>query len=287
MNNTFTTIEEARRWASVFLREKGREAQVADWLLEHYLDCSYTQLLVNGPERFPDEKKAAFVQDIEEHAETGVPVQHLIGTAPFYGREFAVDSNVLIPRPETEELVVGVIDLIREQNLSQPTVVDIGTGSGVIAVTLACESPSLNMLATDLSIEALQIAKKNAEQHGAPVTFFQGDFLEPVMHEALDVIVSNPPYIAYREKESMDDTVVDFDPELALFAEDEGLAAYQAIVAQVASLENLPSILAFEIGHEQGSDVKAIIERRLPAYEVEVRRDLNGKDRMVFARMTD
>lgn len=286
MNNTFTTIEEARRWASVFLRENGREARVADLLLEHYLGLSFAMLLAYGKDLFPEDKRDVFVQSIQKHAETGVPVQHLIGHAPFYGRDFLVNENVLIPRPETEELVVGTIDLIRKLGLENPTVVDVGTGSGVIAITMALDH-KVNMLATDLSTEALAMAKANAENHGASVDFFQGDFLEPVQDQPVDVVVSNPPYIDYSEQSLMDDTVVDFDPELALFAERNGLAAYHSIVDQIQRWEQKPSLVAFEIGHQQGVDVKEIIEQSLERYQVEVRQDLNGKDRMVFAILED
>ncbi|WP_079477939.1 peptide chain release factor N(5)-glutamine methyltransferase [Halobacillus salinus] len=283
MNNTFTTIEEARRWASVFLRENGRESRVADLLLEHYLALPFAKLLASGPDPFPEEQRDRFVRSIEQHAETGVPVQHIIGTAPFYGREFHVNENVLIPRPETEELVVGVVDMIRKWDLDNPKVVDVGTGSGVIAITIALEQPDVNMIASDISTEALQVAKSNSHLHEAGVDFLQGNFLEPLQGQAVDIVVSNPPYIAYHEKETMDDTVVDFDPELALFTDQEGLAAYQTIVEQISGWERKPYLIAFEIGYQQGEAVTNIIEGQLDGYDVEVRQDLNGKDRMIFA----
>ncbi|MFG6114051.1 peptide chain release factor N(5)-glutamine methyltransferase [Halobacillus sp. MO56] len=285
MEQSFTTIQEARQWASLFLKEHQREPGVADWLLEHHLDMSYTQLMAYGRDSFPNEKKDAFVADIYKHTETGVPVQHLIGEAEFYGRRFAVNADVLVPRPETEELVEGVLRFIDKQGLNSEylKVVDLGTGSGAIACTLSLELENLDVYATDISSQALETATHNAHQLGAKVKFYQGDFLAPVAGEAIDIVVSNPPYIANDELETLSDTVVQFDPHLALFAGDEGLAAYHTIVRQIKSYHLRPMLIAFEIGHRQGEAVKAIIETELPGYHAEVRSDINGNPRMVFA----
>ncbi|WP_343063257.1 peptide chain release factor N(5)-glutamine methyltransferase [Halobacillus locisalis] len=287
MDNTFTTVEEARQRASVFLRENNREPRVADLLLEHYLNLSFAQLLARARDPFPEEVRAEFVTSVQEHATTGRPVQHIIGYAPFYGRDFKVSGDVLIPRPETEELVVGVVDWMKKQKLEHPSVVDLGTGSGVIAITTALEYPQSQVTATDLSADALAMARHNAEIHEVDVHFAQGDFLEPVAGRPFDVLISNPPYIDWDEKEAMDDTVTDFDPELALFAQNHGLAAYQTIIKQVKQEEHPPGLIAFEIGHEQGEQVKRLLDSELPLYIVEIRKDLNGKDRMVFATLRD
>ncbi len=287
MDNTFTTLEEARMWASVFLRENHREPRVADLLLEHYLNLPFAQLLAFGRDPFPEETREQFVASVQEHATTGRPVQHIIGYAPFYGRDFKVSGDVLIPRPETEELVVGVVEFMKKQKMEHPSVVDLGTGSGVIAITTALEYPQAHVTATDLSTDALNIARYNAVAHEVDVRFEQGDFLEPVSGQPIDVLISNPPYIDWGEKESMDDTVTDFDPELALFAENHGLAAYQTIIKQVKQEDHDPRLIAFEIGHEQGEQLKRLVQSELPMYEVEVRKDLNGKDRMVFSTLRD
>ena len=286
MNNmqpVWTTIEEARRWASLFLTEHHREPRVADLLLEHVLGLSFAQLLAAEREEFPEEHREKFVEDLYAHAETGIPVQHLIGQAHFYGREFLVNQHVLIPRPETEELVVGVLDFLKEKGMQNPVVADVGTGSGVIAITLACEHPSSRMLATDLSAKALEAAAENARLYEAEIDFYQGNFLEPLQDKHLDCIVSNPPYIARSEAAIMDDTVKNFDPELALFAEEEGLAAYREIVKQIKTFQLRPGLIAFEIGHLQGEAVKQILTRQLPDYKVAIKKDMNQKDRMIFA----
>ncbi|MGI8316604.1 peptide chain release factor N(5)-glutamine methyltransferase [Halobacillus mangrovi] len=279
MQPTFTSIREARRWASVFLQEHNRETRVADLLLEYYLGLTFAQLLAYERDPFPEEKQDAFVKSVRNHVSTGVPVQHLIGHAHFYGRDFKVNAHVLIPRQETEELVVGVKDWMRKYEITSPTLVDIGTGSGVIAITLALET-NAKVLAADVSNKALEVAKQNAQDFAAEVEFYQGSYLEPFYGQKIDVLVSNPPYIAREDKSEMDDTVLNFDPELALFAEEEGLAAYKAILNQ---LQQQPSLIAFEIGHNQGEAVKRLIEARFPEAAVEVRQDINKKDRMVFA----
>ncbi|WP_093044977.1 peptide chain release factor N(5)-glutamine methyltransferase [Thalassobacillus cyri] len=285
MEQSFTTIQEARQWASLFLKEHQREPGVADWLLEHHLNMSYTQLMAYGRDPFPHEKKDSFVADIYKHTETGIPVQHLIGEAEFYGRRFDVNADVLVPRPETEELVEGVLRFIEKNGLTSEylKVVDLGTGSGAIACTLSLELEHMDVYATDISSQALGTATHNAHQLGAKVNFYQGDFLAPVAGEAIDIIVSNPPYISHAELKELSDTVVQFDPHLALFADAEGLAAYHTIVSQIKSYHLTPMLIACEIGHLQGESVKEIIETGLPGYHAEVRSDINGKPRMVFA----
>ncbi|UOQ94969.1 peptide chain release factor N(5)-glutamine methyltransferase [Halobacillus shinanisalinarum] len=278
----FATIQEARRWASLFLQKSSREVRVVDLLLEHTLELSFSQLLAYEHDPFPEQKQAWFIKAVEKHVYTGVPVQHLMGEAPFYGRDFTVNRHVLIPRPETEELILGTL---QKMKLESPVIVDLGTGSGIIAITLKLECPSSQLLATDLSAEAIEVAKQNADTLNADIEFFQGDFLEPIKQQPVDVIISNPPYIAFSEK--LSDTVENFDPSLALFAEEEGLAAYRTILDQIVRYKLSPSLIAFEIGHEQGEVVKSLIERKLLGYDVQIEKDINKKDRMIFAKLAD
>lgn len=287
MQPTFTSIREARQWASLFLQNQNREERVADLLLEDFLGWSPSQLLAYETDPLPEPLQQPFVEAVQAHAETGVPYQHLTGLGHFYGREFKVNSHVLIPRPETEELIVGVLELVKSKGWRAPKITDLGTGSGVIAVTLALELPDSEVKAVDISVEALQTARDNANIHKADVQFYQGNFLLPVKDAPVDIIVSNPPYISYGEKESMDDTVVDFDPELALFAEEEGLAAYRTILEQISKMKEKPSAIAFEIGYQQGRAVAELFHNLLPQYQTEVRQDINGKDRMIFGIRAD
>lgn len=278
---------EVLRWASLFLEEHNREPRVAEILLQHHLNVTRSQFYMLMQEPVSDEIAEMFKAQIVKHAETGIPVQHLTGYESFYGRDFTVNEHVLIPRPETEELVLHIIDSAGQPaNSNQPlTIVDIGTGSGIIAITLALELPEAKVYASDISKDALAIARQNAKRLGADVTFLQGDFLEPIIDEQIkaDIIVSNPPYIAREEAPLLSDTVKNFDPELALFAEKNGLAAYQKIIMQAPEAVNADALIAFEIGHKQGRAVRALIKGTFPGSAVTTIQDINKKDRIVSA----
>ncbi|SIS72914.1 peptide chain release factor N(5)-glutamine methyltransferase [Virgibacillus pantothenticus] len=278
---------EVLRWASLFLEENGREQHVAVILLKHYLQVSTAKFYMNMQEPVPEEVLSRYVAAIKEHATTGVPAQHLMGYASFYGREYKVNEHVLIPRPETEELVQQVIISVNDHNVDKtPTIVDIGTGSGIIAITLALELPNAIVYATDISEQALTVAKENAAYHQAAVKFANGDFLEPMLQRnvQVDVIVSNPPYIAISEAPFMTDTVKHFDPELALFADRNGLAAYEKIISQMVQLPEMPRLTVFEIGYQQGKPVSDLIKSVYPDSHPQVLQDMNGKDRMVIVK---
>ncbi|WP_339226507.1 peptide chain release factor N(5)-glutamine methyltransferase [Oceanobacillus sp. FSL K6-2867] len=279
---------EVLRWASLFLEKHQRESRVAEILLQHYLGVDRQQFYMLMREPVPAEIVDKFKAAIEQHAKTGIPVQHLTGYEVFYGREFIVNEHVLIPRPETEELVQHIIQSTDAANGDPLTIIDVGTGSGIIAITLALEIPNSVVYATDISKDALEVAKKNAEQLDANVHFLQGDFLQPAIEKKLqvDFLVSNPPYIAKSEAASLSDTVKHFDPELALFAEADGLAAYQAIIDQAPKIIKTNATLAFEIGHEQGEAVHAIIQETFSESIVATIQDINGKDRIAAAEVT-
>ena len=274
---------EVLQWASLFLEKHNCEPTIAEILLQHYLHVSRSKFYMMMQDPVPDEIIAQFTRDIKTHVQTGVPVQHLTGYEFFYGRKFAVTENTLIPRPETEELVQHIIKM----ELDKPTIIDIGTGSGVIAITLALEIPNATIYATDISEKALDIAKKNATELKADVTFVQGNFLKPIIEQNIqaDIIVSNPPYIAKSDKGSMSRTVKDFDPELALFADENGLAAYQQILELSTKMAETPRIIAFEIGYQQGEAVCKLIKKNYPHSSVEIIQDINGKDRIVSAKL--
>ncbi|WP_044476777.1 peptide chain release factor N(5)-glutamine methyltransferase [Oceanobacillus massiliensis] len=278
---------EVLRWASLFLEKYDREPRVAEILLQHHLNVTRSQFYMLMQEPVSGEIAEMFKAQIVKHAETGIPVQHLTGYESFYGRDFTVNEHVLIPRPETEELVLHIIDSAGQPaNSNQPlTIVDIGTGSGIIAITLALELPEAKVYASDISKDALAIARQNAKRLGADVTFLQGDFLEPIIDEQIkaDIIVSNPPYIAREEAPLLSDTVKNFDPELALFAEKNGLAAYQKIIMQAPEAVNADALIAFEIGHKQGRAVRALIKGTFPGSAVTTIQDINKKDRIVSA----
>ncbi len=280
---------EVLRRASLFLAEHNREENVASILLQHYLGMSRAAFFAGMRDPVPETIAQQFATAVKAHAETGIPVQHLTGYEIFYGRRFHVNEHVLIPRPETEELVQHVIQFVQQCNTDKSlTIADIGTGSGIIACTLALELKNATIYATDISEDALTVAEKNANELHANVTFLQGDFLQPLLQQNIkaDIIVSNPPYIARSETSMMSDTVIQFDPELALFAEENGLAAYRKIIGMLPKVIKRNAMVAFEIGYQQGEVVKRLLKAQLPQSTVQVHQDINQKNRIVLAKIT-
>lgn len=282
---------EVLKRASLFLEQHGAEPRTAELLLMHHLGMSRNELFMNMRDTVPQERIHAFQADIRKIAETGIPVQHLIGHEDFFGRRFMVNQDVLIPRPETEEVVMEAIRLanVRRSRTEEPLrIADAGTGSGIIAITLALElGCETDIIATDISERALAIAKQNANALKAPVQFKQGNFLSPLLDQQLklDMIVSNPPYIPESERVHLSRTVADFDPDLALFASENGLAAYREIICQAKDILLEDGAIVFEIGHDQGESVPALIRNQFPAARIKTLKDINGKDRIVTAEL--
>lgn len=280
---------EVLEWAFSFLSRYNREEKIAEILLQHHLKMSRPAFFANMREIIPASTIEQFASDIKKHALTGVPVQHLTGYEMFYGRKFSVNKHVLIPRFETEELVAHVISLANNYyNDRQLVIADIGTGSGIIAITLALELPNATVFATDISEEALQIAKKNAKKHNVSVQFLQGDFMQPIIDSSVNpqIIVSNPPYISEEERASLSDTVKNFDPELALFADNHGLDAYKKIIAQLKQLPPIQSRkICFEIGFTQSLAVTNMLKQTFSPIKVKTIQDINGLDRIISAHI--
>jgi release factor glutamine methyltransferase len=213
-----------------------------------------------------------------ERLKRGEPIQYILGTGPFYGREFFVSPATLIPRNETEELVHLIIKENRNAGLK---ILDIGTGTGCIPISLALEMNNPEVYGVDISEEALQIAQKNAVALGAKVTFSKCDILTktPEVTE-LDILVSNPPYIPEQEKSEMHKNVLDFEPELALFvSNDDPLIFYREIAEKGKQLLKPYGKLYFEINEKYGTVVASLIQD-LGYSEVRVLKDLNDKERM-------
>lgn len=285
MNQECKQVFEALQWASSFLEEKNREANAARLLLQHVLAVDYTGLMLNMREPLTEEQQQQFEELIHAHI-AGKPVQYLIGTEQFYGRTFKVNEAVLIPRPETEELVEQALERMTAKfGDASLSLVDIGTGSGAIAVTLKKERPSLQVTATDLSEDALQTAKQNAQLLEADVTFLQGDLTAPVQHQKFDVVLSNPPYIAFDEVNVMNELVLEHEPHTALFAEENGLQLYRRLCEELPHIVHNQAIIGFEIGYQQGGAVYNLLKKSFPQGKVEVLKDLFGQDRMVFCEI--
>lgn len=276
-------VYEALNWASSFLGEHGREPQAAVWLLSSRINEDQNSLHLDRDERLTDDIWKAFQADVATHA-SGVPVQHITGEGAFYGRMFSVNEHVLIPRPETEELAYEVIQWLDRQ---EPGMirrgVDIGTGSGALAVTIALEADGIEMTATDVMDDALQKAKQNARMLGAAVEFIKGDLARPLEGRLFDVIVSNPPYIPLDQWEQLDEIVKDYEPRTALVGEDaDGLFCYRKLAEDIPALLNRPGLAAFEIGMDQGEGALAIFKQAFPDEHVWLKQDINKRDRMIF-----
>lgn len=285
MKAHFNSYQEALTWASSYLQTHGREELAARFFLQDLVSWNYTELMMRLQEDMPEEVRTRFTQGIEEIA-SGTPYQYVVGHAEFYGRRFDVTPATLIPRPETEELIEQVVARKKAMFGQTPIkLADVGTGTGCIGVTLKLEMPEADVVAVDISGEALEEATKNAANLEAEVTFMQGDLTAPLEACSLDVFVSNPPYIAESEKVDMTDTVLAHEPHLALFAEEDGLYCYRRIIERLPVIMKDKGLVAFEIGYMQGSAVSTLLQNAFPEAVVEVVADLNGRDRMVFATL--
>ena len=247
------------------------------WLLEHHLGLRRADLqlgIPGGLDRKP------LLADFERLL-TGEPIQYILGEAPFYGRSFGVTRDTLIPRNETEELVHRIL---KENLKSGLRVLDLGTGTGCIPITLALELQNPEVYALDVSVQALAVARKNALQLGAQVQFMEGDLLGSIPNLALfDVLVSNPPYVPLRDQGEMHANVLNFEPHLALFVPDEDpLVFYRAIGVWGQQLLKQGGKLYLEIYENLADELVQLLGSQ--GYEqLRVQQDLNGKNRMLSA----
>jgi len=232
---------------------------------------------------------------ILEQLQQEIPIQYLLGKTSFYGLDFEVNENVLIPRPETEELVEWIIQSTKsEVGNTKLKVLDIGTGSGCIAISLAKNIPNATVFAIDVSEKALATARKNAEINEVKVTFLKKNILQTVslsavegLNQQFDIIVSNPPYVRELEKQEIKKNVLDNEPHLALFvADNDALIFYRKIaeLAQKSLSEN--GQLFFEINQYLGSEMIDLLEK-MGFKNIELRKDIYGNDRMVFCKKAD
>ena len=214
-----------------------------------------------------------------------IPIQYLLGTTEFFGLPFTVNDNVLIPRPETEELVDWIIKEEKKiEGQKAIKILDIGTGSGCIAISLAKNIPNSRVFAIDVSAKALEVARKNAEINSVSVTFLKKNILETDdLLEQFDIIVSNPPYVRNLEKQEIKKNVLDNEPHLALFVEDfDALVFYRKIISLAMKNLNEDGQLFFEINQYLGSEMIAILQEN-DFESVELRKDIYGNDRMTRA----
>jgi release factor glutamine methyltransferase len=283
---TVWTIQALLKWTADYLRGKGFESGrlESEVLLAHVLGCPRIELIARSLEVPPDADRARFRELIRRRVE-GWPVAYLVGTKEFYLLKFEVSPAVLIPRPETETLVLEA--LRRLKPLKEPTALDLGTGSGCIAVSVAHQKKDARVTATDISPDALDVAKRNAETHGVAdrMTFAQGDLFGAVpAGSTFDLVVSNPPYVTPSELAALSADVREHEPRLALDGGPDGLAFYRRIAAGVGPLLKPGGSLLVEIGATQDEAVRALLGER-PELELgPTLRDDNRLPRVVTAK---
>ena len=257
---------------------------------EHYLDLPRFQLTLQPEFTLNKSETSTFFKVLEDLTQQK-PIQYILGETEFYGLPFKVNESVLIPRPETEELVDIIIRSHSElSEESQPKILDIGTGSGCIAISLAKNIPNAKVYALDVSDKALEVAKQNAKLNNVEVTFIEADILNETSwdlvfeHLEFNTIVSNPPYVRNLEKAEIKPNVLDNEPHLALFVEDDNpLQFYKAITNFAVNNLKPKGELFFEINQYLGNDTKQLlVDANFEA--IELLKDLNGNDRMLKGR---
>ena len=267
--------------ACLLLRRQGKEESLARFLLMYMLDES-TQLFSNSfSEQLSQENEEKYFSLIEKHIKEDVPLSHLVGFEYFYDRKFKVTKDVLSPRMETEELIYRVVEYVKSTKKNNLKILDLCTGSGIIAITLKKELSqfSIDVVASDISEEAIKVSKENAQSHDATTKFIQSDIFNNIA-DKFDIIVSNPPYIDRKDEVTMQDNVLKYDPHLALFAEEEGMYFYRKIIEQANDYLNENGVIFFEIGYDQKDKIIKLAD--LNGYSAEVYKDINGRDRMAF-----
>ena len=259
------------------LRENDQPEIGARFLLMDLFSLSQMDIVMNE-KKLSQSQWELYQSGIERLCENE-PLSHIIGWQYFYGERFKVTPDTLTPRPETEHL----IDVVKSHLKRGDVVADIGTGTGIIAITLA-RLEAITMYAVDISERALVVANENVDTHQANVTFLQGDLLQPLIEQQikLDVLVSNPPYIAESERHLMNAQALQFDPHIALFAEDDGLALYKRMIEDLKYVMKPNALVAFEIGHAQSEALMKFIHVHYPNVKVNVEQDINQLDRVLW-----
>lgn len=273
-----------------FFEKQGIESPrlTIELLLAHLLKKKRLDLYLEF-ERELDERTLEKLRELVKRRAAGEPLQYITGEAEFFGLKFAVDKRVLIPRPETELLVKTVSERLKplEEQKQVLKIVDVGTGSGCIAVTLAKNLPTAEIYALDISNEALEVARGNAKMHGVEknIRFLQSDLLQELQGSwGADAVVSNPPYIATGELANLPKEVRDFEPVRALSAGEDGFEVFQRLVMDARRVLKPSGLIALEIGAGQRPAVEILVVKA--GYEVDqVVKDLQGHERVVVARL--
>ena len=268
--------------ACLLLRRQAKEESLARFLLMYMLD-EMREFNENLALELTEEDEQKYFQLINKHIKDDTPLSHLVGFEYFYDRKFKVTSDILSPRMETEELVYKVIDYIRKNNLTNIKILDLCTGSGIIGITLKkeLEEFDVKILASDISSRALTVAKENASSLEADISFVESDLFSNIQ-DKFDIIVSNPPYIAHDDKKTIKENVLNYDPHLALFADEEGMYFYRNIIEKSRPYLNEKGIMFFEIGYDQKEKIITLGENN--KFETVIYKDINGRDRIAVLK---
>ena len=255
---------------------QGEEAESLSFVYRSLKNLSFTDFVFALQQEVTEEEKQ-FVEEIFKKLAAHIPAQYIIGHAEFFGMQLKVDERVLIPRPETEELVELILAENPDKNLS---VLDIGTGSGAIALALAKNRPDWSVKAADISQDALDLSLENANAQNLNLSFIKSDCFSEISAK-YDIIVSNPPYISREDQEEVGLNVLHSEPHLALFADEDGLAIYRRIAEDSKDYLNDGGKIYLEIGYKQGQSVPALFMENIPDKRVRTLKDQFGQDRMV------
>ena len=258
------------------LIRQGEEAESLSFVYRSLKNLSFTDFVFALQQEVTEEEEV-FVKGIFQQLAAHKPAQYIIGQADFYGMQLKVDERVLIPRPETEELVELILAENPETNLS---VLDIGTGSGAIALALAKNRPDWSVTAADISQNALDVANENAKNQNLQIFLKKSDCFTEIS-EKYDIIVSNPPYISREDESEVGLNVLYSEPHLALFADEDGLAIYRRIAEDAKDYLKDGGKIYLEIGYKQGQSVPELFRKHLPEKRVRTLKDQFGQDRMV------
>jgi release factor glutamine methyltransferase len=268
------------------LYDKQEVASLAWLSISHVCKIKRYEYLNLKDTEFPADQYESLLQILKE-VKTGIPLQYVIGETEFYGLSFKVNPSVLIPRPETEELVEWILSDTRMSKISPEglKIVDIGTGSGCIPISLKFHIPEAQVYALDVSPTALDVSKQNAALNATRIHFIQDDILNPInselREEKFGIIVSNPPYVTEAEKQQMLPNVLDYEPHLALFVPNEDpLIFYKAVADFTIKHSDTNVSLYLEINENLGQETVTLLEQ-MGFKNIELRQDLSGKDRMI------
>ncbi|MGL4662789.1 MAG: peptide chain release factor N(5)-glutamine methyltransferase [Culicoidibacterales bacterium] len=280
MSKTYKTVLTA---AEQQLDNAGLQSTVARMLLMGATQMESSELFLRFEEVISEDEIVKFHQMLNRF-QNGEAPQYILGYEYFFGRDFIVNPDVLIPRPETEYLVESILEFTDDyfSEEAQLSLVDVGTGSGAIGISLGCEESKYRVTLTDISEMALDVAKQNAIKFGLDVKTYCGNMLDPLIEakESFDIFVSNPPYIPTEEE--VEALVKENEPHLALFGGKDGLKFYREIFMNVKKIIKPKALLAFEIGWNQGEVLKALAQEAFPNATVMIKKDYNDLDRMLF-----